>query len=1147
MKITRIYLKNLNSLCGEFIINLDQEPFANTGIFAITGPTGAGKSTILDAITLALYGRAARYDSKPNPENMMSRGTGECHAEVEFIVSKGKFRASWQMKRARCKPDGKLQPASRYVYDSQDLAIAQNSSEANKVIEELTGLDVDRFFRSVLLAQGDFVKFLKATPDDRATLLEKLTGTGIYTDISKRVHVETSHRENQLKSKELGLENIKLLNKEEHSALSLQKRELQEAIEQNTQKLRELATLITQGNEVVKYLKQRDEFQKQLANINQENLGMQNDLNRLHLYREGVLFYPKLNHFDQAIKNCQDKKNEVNRAENAVVNRQSELRAGIDTAIEMILELLTHNERALLESFHTSDKKSIECKDLNAWLEINKQDQTLDMHLSEIVEKITTLSYRRDEKKNIHREQNKLLQDLEKGQQLVKALQSEKERALLNIEKVKLEVDAYEKKYLHILEGKTVEQIHSGIVTTTEQLNYLEAWEEINQESQEITKTILQLTINSEKSQKTLFESEHTLKSVEENIRKFKELRDENRLIASLHEHREKLELGQACPLCGALDHPFIQNGENPFSKISNLEKELKLLDGELFTKNNEFKNSLSIFAKTEETLKNKKEELKNRLQKSESLKTLLQQYKQGDLQTESLDHEKIRLKDDLLIRRIQLNSAQESERRKNEAQKSFVQVQHDAALVQNNINSYENHIQSHLERLQLIKIAVDDLEFKIIQLESLLLKYLESYNLKLPLDGEEKKLRVSLEERKNVYQKNLKYRDDLSIELSHLHSHSKSLEHQRKNLESQKENLEQLITLHEIACIESDAQNRNGFTSKWSTLDDARDGLRKLETPLTQSKTILVGHKEAFINAQNLQSELESQLSFDLLASSFKTIDALRLAQLGPYEVQRIETKEKEIKTRSDRLYAQLEQVENELVSLVKNNAPQGDLLIEMQKSYLEMNQQVNDRHGALAVIQTKLQDDDYNHRDYASRWEELEMDRRKLLIWQKLSTLIGSHDGKVFKKFAQGLSFDLLIKCANNHLSFLNDRYRLKRLKGEELDLEIQDLHQANATRPTASLSGGESFLTSLALALGLSDLAGKNVRIDSLFIDEGFGSLDSETLEIAVQALEGLRTRNKTIGVISHIELLKERIPTQIVIKKGSGGVSTMSFSV
>jgi exonuclease SbcC len=126
------------------------------------------------------------------------------------------------------------------------------------------------------------------------------------------------------------------------------------------------------------------------------------------------------------------------------------------------------------------------------------------------------------------------------------------------------------------------------------------------------------------------------------------------------------------------------------------------------------------------------------------------------------------------------------------------------------------------------------------------------------------------------------------------------------------------------------------------------------------------------------------------------------------------------------------------------------------------------------------------------------------------------------------------------------LSERYRLRRREGEDLDLEIEDFHQAGAVRPMASLSGGESFLASLALALGLSDLAGRNVRIDSLFIDEGLSSLDSETLDLAISALETLQQDTKTVGVISHVDLLKERIATQIIVEKQSGGTSTLRLA-
>jgi len=163
----------------------------------------------------------------------------------------------------------------------------------------------------------------------------------------------------------------------------------------------------------------------------------------------------------------------------------------------------------------------------------------------------------------------------------------------------------------------------------------------------------------------------------------------------------------------------------------------------------------------------------------------------------------------------------------------------------------------------------------------------------------------------------------------------------------------------------------------------------------------------------------------------------------------------------------------------------------------------------------------------------------------WDLLQGLIGSHDGRKFRRFAQGISLDVLIRHANRHLDRLTERYQLRRTEDQELELEIVDLFQAGVSRPMSSLSGGESFLASLALALGLSDLAGRNVQIDSLFIDEGFGSLDPETLDVALSALEILRLSNKTVGVISHVELLKERISTQIEVRKLPGGHSQLKI--
>ena len=168
MRILKIRIFNLNSLRGEHIVDLTSEPLASCGIFAIVGATGSGKSTILDAITLALYGRASRYGHE-NPHNMMNRQSGESVAEVAFEVKNQVYRAEWHLHRARKEANGKFQSVNRYIYNHTGETLAQNVRECALKIEEILGLDYDRFLRSVLLAQGEFARFLKAKSNEKPT------------------------------------------------------------------------------------------------------------------------------------------------------------------------------------------------------------------------------------------------------------------------------------------------------------------------------------------------------------------------------------------------------------------------------------------------------------------------------------------------------------------------------------------------------------------------------------------------------------------------------------------------------------------------------------------------------------------------------------------------------------------------------------------------------------------------------------------------------------------------------------------------------------------------------------------------------------------------------------------------------------------
>ena len=219
-----------------------------------------------------------------------------------------------------------------------------------------------------------------------------------------------------------------------------------------------------------------------------------------------------------------------------------------------------------------------------------------------------------------------------------------------------------------------------------------------------------------------------------------------------------------------------------------------------------------------------------------------------------------------------------------------------------------------------------------------------------------------------------------------------------------------------------------------------------------------------------------------------------------------------------------------------------------EQGRELLEEKQQLAEKDLAqirekIGVARKALADSEENRRLMQAQLQRIEAGKKELQRWQLLHDLIGSADGKKYRNFAQGLSFDIMIKHANRQLQKMSDRYILLRSREQALELNIMDNYQAGEIRSTANLSGGESFLVSLALALGLSQMASRQVSVDSLFLDEGFGALDEDVLDSALNTLAGLQQEGKLIGVISHVRALQERISTQIKVKPQSGGRSIL----
>ncbi|MEK0447067.1 MAG: hypothetical protein RLZZ399_2388, partial [Verrucomicrobiota bacterium] len=329
----------------------------------------------------------------------------------------------------------------------------------------------------------------------------------------------------------------------------------------------------------------------------------------------------------------------------------------------------------------------------------------------------------------------------------------------------------------------------------------------------------------------------------------------------------------------------------------------------------------------------------------------------------------------------------------------------------------------------------------------------------------------------------------------------------------------------------------------QWKEFSDGERAVRDSGEARRQAEASLGAAQERLHQAEAGLSSAILEITGKLAVTPFENPQALENALLGEAECGRL----RELKRRQREMEVELDahdaRVRAELERLGGMEVPSLERMGELKEAMVSIRAKAEEAVRSLALTQRELEEDEERRQRQRSGIEEIAAERERIRPWMQLRELIGSKEGDKFRTYAQSISLGVLVGAANRHLEQLSDRYRMRQRVDERLALEMEDRHQAGVRRPMESLSGGESFLASLALALGLADMAGQRMRLDSLFIDEGFGTLDSHTLETALGALEGLQRYGKTVGVISHVELLKERIPHQIVVEKGAGGVSQL----
>lgn len=1074
MKIIKLRFKNLNSLFGEWEIDFTDPEYINNGIFAITGPTGAGKSTIMDAICLAIYGRTPRLPKINSSQNeIMSRKTADCFAEVTFSSQAGKFCCSWSQHRARKKVDGKLSsPRHELVEIATGKVLESSLTGVLKAVPIYTGMDFDRFTRSMLLAQGGFAAFLQAGANERAPILEEITGTEIYSRISIKVQYRQAQEKSKLENLTRECQDIAILTDEEKALIEQQIKDshLQESVlleKENKhrqalqwyEKIAELQQKISQTREQLGAAEEKlEEFRPQQARLElarraNELEGLFTSLNELRKYQK-----------EEMIRLTQDQEKQQ--------QQQTDLE-------KQKLRL----EQAVI----SAEKLRAEAKDLKPLL---KQTRALDLQIAELLKQKT------EAEKEIANTDKKLQQNHEKLQKLAEKIKIIEEEAQ--------SATAY-------LEKNSQDQALAGqLPALADQLNSLApALEKLNKSQARVKKaakeekaiekqsgTIALALAETEKkyqSALTAIEKENdklaTLldgKLLREYKGELAALVDRMILVNKIHElesERKKLQDGVPCILCGATDHPYAR-GNVP--ELDNDEKRKKELD-----------QLLNKCSKLEEAISKLKEE-------------------SAAILAEKSELEK------------QLSAQQQKEIAAAETRRSLAE---EAEILNAELEKSKAGLLNRLEPFGILSLPETDFT-EVLQ---------------------------PLSERLNLWQEKQKRREECATQAQTLVSESKALSEINReldeNLKQKAENCSALAATlkglqqqrFEIFADKSpDLEEKNSENRLEDGESKEKEEKRRYDEQtqkLTETNALI---KSLFSSTEARKPEIEkaeNDFNKNLQQSGFADETAFISARLSQSErealqkmSQQLEADLASLKARDTENHSALQALSAQQVS----NSPAEEhrlLLLEIGQSLKETRQQIG-------AMQQRIVDNEQALQKISEKRGLIEAQQREFARWDSLYRLIGSSDGRRYQKFAQGLTFEMLIRHANQQLGKLTDRYLLVHDRDQSLELDVIDNYQAGEIRSSKNLSGGESFIVSLALALGLSTMASQKLRVDSLFLDEGFGTLDEEALDTALTTLSSLHREGKMIGIISHVAALKDRISAQIQVTPDSFGHSRIS---
>ncbi len=1220
MKILKVTLQNLNSLRLLQEIDFLSSPLGDTGLFAITGDTGAGKTTILDAITLGLYGKIHR---NKDVKEVLSYGSVESLAEVEFQTNGQVYRAHWSLRRARQKVDGNIQPPVRQL--SQEVEkdgeavykiIAEGQREVDKEVEAITGLDFDRFSRSVLLSQGDFAAFLKANEKDRSDLLERITGTDIYSRLSKAAFERHKEELGKLEDLKKELESLRLLDEETVTQIEAELGDKKagnqkmavalEALRQKKQRVEALAGLQEKKDLLVEkmlaneaaiaeaapdfkrlelsqkaqpfsaalarldhqlHAKEQVEealiaLEKEVADTKKQQ-ATQSELNAVvadtlaNLEKEGVAKRKLWQQVEKLDVQIEEKTGPLQQKETAWNALQAQFKAQ-----EQQLATLMEAQEALGKAIQTEEK----------WLSDHTQYASLSTELGRIEDQRDNLRELFLTRRQMEKELAALSEQREKQEEKLAEFQKQNEQ-------VQTELAALEQQFAQAVPPnypKSKEELIGFLYKDIEQLREQQKnLGRLSQYNEEYQRALLELSAQEERREhleraemdvnKQLMSSMELMDVMTKQLAYKREIYEQQLLISNYEKDRSELREGDPCPLCFSKKHPFRQKKIVPYVNEAKEEYEATKSRYEFVYKNHrQLLNRQSSLAEEMEQLVG--DELKKASgQVQRQLDRILEyEDKIAEIAPGFTPEDFASARGNLLERRLM-----DSDRLLNERRKALDQLNAISGMlsskeklqkdIQEKLRAVEAEVKVMQSQEASMQKQLQEQQQAFISATKTINQLLGSYGYTFELDTA-KDTFTALHTHKTAYLKAeaqlIKSREDFRLQAqsieekkSRLAELKAAVENQQVILEKESEALAQLLAQRNALFGEADPQEEKEVWEKQLTtqrqeLTAGQALLSKTVASWESAKRLLTEKEKEKATLLKAIEKASDELRKAIAKAGFDSIETLRQNMLEEEEARTIEQRKQRLEREATALQQSVKDTESELDKLLAEKVNEIDVEA-LHEELLALDQEYQALQQSIGALTEQLKQNEARKEEAAQLVQQLEAQQKEYQRWANLNDLIGQADGKKFRTFAQGLTLQKLTFLANQHLQKLNDRYYIRKRSDEDLELEIVDTFQADNHRSMNTLSGGESFLVSLALALGLSELAGRHSKIQSLFIDEGFGTLDDKNLDMAISTLENLQASGKTIGVISHVKILKERISTQILVQKTGNGFSEIKI--